>query len=154
MKKTYIQIGSGTKVDIKATYGVFFTSSSVSSLMTPAPMKDGAENDSRLQHGVRDIDTSDDARFDKRDVSLEIHITAETEDVFLSNYSAFCNNILSKRYFTLTTDYMPGVYYRFRYDSCSQFSEWFQKIAKFMLKLTELDPTNRAEVDYHLTEND
>lgn len=153
IKKTYIQIGNGAKIDIKAAYGVFFTTSSISALMTPAPMKASSENDSRLQHGVRDIDEPDDAKFDKRDVSLEMHLTAQTEDKFLTNYITFCTDILSKRYFTLTTDYMPGVYYRFRYDSCSQFSEWFQTIAKFMLKLTELDPTNRAEVDYHLTEN-
>ena len=54
--------------------------------MTPAPMKDSSENDSRLQHGVRDIDEPDDAKFDKRDVSLEMHLTAQTEDKFLTNY--------------------------------------------------------------------
>lgn len=153
MKETYVQIGTNAKIDLETKYGVFFTSSSLSSLMSPAPMKDSAENDSRLQHGVRDIDGTDDARYDKKEFTLEMHITAATEDKFLANYNAFCKDVLSKRYFTLTTDYIPGVYYRMRYDNCNQFSEWFCSIGKFMLKLTELDPTNRAEIDYHLTEN-
>ena len=154
MKNTYIQIGNNAKVDIKSAYGVYFTSSSISSLMTPASMKESAENDSRLQHGTRDIDCESDARFDKKDLSLEMHISAPTEDAFLANFNNFCNDILSKRYFTLTTDYIPNTYYRVRYESCPQFSEWSQRIGKFMLKLTETDPTNRAEIDYHLTEND
>lgn len=153
MKKTYIQVGNGTKVDIKAVYGAYFASSAVSSLMSPAPMKDSDENDSRLQHGVRDIDGVDDAKYGKKELSLELNMSAYTEEEFLLNYHSFCDDILAKRYFTITTDYVPGVFYRVRYDNCSQFSEFRQQLAKFMLKLTELDPTNRAEVDYHLTEN-
>ena len=64
----------------------------------------------------------------------------------LQRYGDFCE-VLRGGVLEIQTKYQPGVYYRFIYLSCTQFSQFIGQLAKFSLKLSEPDPTNRDRTD-------
>ena len=121
-------------------WGISMTDTSLSALMTPAPNKEYIENSSRLEHGKRVI--TDNAKVDERSLSLEIHLTAPTKDLFFERYLSFCEE-LKKGLLEIKTSYQKDVVYRMIYKSCSQFSQFMQGIGKFTLKLEEPNPENR-----------
>ena len=116
-------------------------STSLSALMTPAPMKEFVENSSRLEHGKRVI--TSDPKVDERNITLEIHLTARDKDSFFSKYLSFCDE-LSTGVLNIRTKYQPNVVYKTVYLSCSQFSQFMQGIAKFSLRLCEPNPKDRS----------
>lgn len=137
MNKLYLKAYAASPVVCNlATYGAFLEESSLSALLTPAPMKDNPTDDSPLYHGVR-YDTAT-PRKNKRDLTLIIGFKAADFNTFLENYDKFCAEILAHQYFTLTCE--AGTY-NLAYKSCSQVEEWAKSgIAKFSLKVTEPNP--------------
>ena len=118
------------------TYGAFLEESSLSALLTPAPMKDNPNDDSPLYHGVR-FDSATPRR-NKRELTLVIGFKAKDFETFLSNYGAFCTDILANQYFTLTCE--AGTF-NLLYKSCTQVEEWAKSgVAKFSLKVIEPNP--------------
>lgn len=118
------------------TYGAFLEESSLSALLTPAPMKDNPSDDSPLYHGAR-YDSATPRR-NKREITLVIGFKAKDFETFLSNYGAFCTDILSNQYFTLTCE--AGTF-NLLYKSCTQVEEWAKSgVAKFSLKVIEPNP--------------
>ena len=118
------------------TYGAFLEESSLSALLTPAPMKDNPNDDSPLYHGVR-YDSATPRR-NKRELTLVIGFKAKDFETFLSNYGEFCTDILSNQYFTLTCE--AGTF-NLLYKSCTQVEEWAKSgVAKFSLKVIEPNP--------------
>lgn len=147
-----------TWVDAYDEWGVNLEDGALSALMSPPPMKDFIESGSRLSHGKQIIAKT--PRYDSRDLTLQFHIVASSKEDFFSKYSAFCNDVLSKGTFALKTKYqpartvtqngstvtIPAVVYHLVYKSCSQYTQYRQEMAKFTLKVSEPDPTNRTEV--------
>lgn len=118
------------------TYGAFLEESSLSALLTPAPMKDNPTDDSPLYHGAR-YDSATPRR-NKREITLVIGFKAKDFETFLSNYGAFCTDILSNQYFTLTCE--AGTF-NLLYKACTQVEEWSKSgVAKFSLKVIEPNP--------------
>lgn len=130
-------------VDAFATWGIFFESSSLSALLTPAPLKEYVENNSAGYSGVRAV-TATDARpkIDKRGFSLTFCLSATGMADFLTKYAAFCAQMYAG-YFTLSVRYLPNMTFNLRYVSCSQFTEYNGRLARFVLKVEETNPTNR-----------
>lgn len=126
--------------DAYTTWGMSLTDGAVSTLMTPAPMKSIIENKSRTEHGKRVVNYN--PKLDERDMSLQVHFSANTKEEFFSRYESFCNELATGA-LEIKTRYQPNVVYRTNYISCSQFSEFMFGIAKFTLKLNEPNPMNR-----------
>lgn len=132
-------------VDAYLQWGVSLTESSLSALMTPAPNKQPVENKSRLQHGKRVITDPTLVRKDERDVNLEMHITASGTEDFWDKYGRFCSEVLDYGFMELKCAYRPTLVFRMTYESCTQFSEFMEEIAKFTLRLNEPNPADRDE---------
>lgn len=130
--------------DAYATWGIVFDSSAISSLMTPPAMKSYVENESRAEHGKRVITDTSLAKVDSRQVSLSFALTAKNENDFFAKYSNFCNEISNtgKIDIKLSGDFTVG--YKLIYKSCTQFTEYNQKMAKFVLKCEEPNPKDRT----------
>lgn len=127
--------------DAYDTWGISLTDGSISTLMTPAPMKSIIENKSRTDDGKRVINNN--PRIDERDLTLQVHFSAKDKDDFFAKYQSFCQE-LAGGVLEIKTKYQPDVLYRTNYLSCSQFSEFMFGIAKFSLKLNEPNPANRS----------
>lgn len=140
----YIRNKSGNFVDAYTTWGLSLTDGALSALMTPPPIKELIESTYRKKPGkvviLKDVQPMD------RDLTLQVHITAPDKATFYSRYAGFCEVLATGRV-ELYTSHQPNVYYRFIYVSCSQFSQFVERIAKFSLKLNEPDPTNRGVTD-------
>lgn len=126
--------------DAYTTWGISFDETSLSALMTPAPNKELIKNKSRLEHGKRIITSN--PKVDERDITLQINLTAPTQEQFFVRYQSFCEE-LATGVLDIKTKYQPNVIYRTEYQSCSQFSQFMQGIGKFVLKLNEPNPKNR-----------
>lgn len=129
--------------DAYTTWGIFMDETALSTLMTPAPNKEFISNKYRSKDGKRVIKHN--PRLDERDITLAFNMTAKDKETFLSNYATFCEEVLAKGEMTLHTSFLPNVWYRCVYLSCTQFSEFIQEMAKFSLKLNEPDPSDRGE---------
>lgn len=130
-------------VDAFLQWGVSFTATSLSVLMTPAPNKQPVENKSRLEHGKRVIKDTKYVKKDERDVSLEMHIIARDKTDFWDKYDRFCSEVLDYGFIDLRCAYRPTKVFRMTYESCTQFQEFMEELAKFTLRLNEPDPSNR-----------
>ena len=137
MNKLFLHAYAASPVSCNLqTYGAFLEESSLSALLTPAPMKDNPSDDSPLYHGAR-YDSATPRR-SKREITLVIGFKAKDFETFLSNYGAFCTDILSNQYFTLTCE--AGTF-NLLYKSCTQVEEWAKSgVAKFSLKVIEPNP--------------
>lgn len=129
--------------DAYLKWGVFLGDTAVSTLMTPAPNKDYVSNSSRLSDG-KTVDVSNSKKME-RDITLIFHMRADTEEKFLANYEDFCENVLAKGEIVIHTSFLPKVWYKCTYVSCTQFSEFFRELASFSLKLNEPNPADRGK---------
>ena len=128
--------------DAYMEYGISMEQTALSALMAPPPMKAVIESRYRTLHGKKVVNNA--PRYDSRDLTLAIHITARNREQFFQRYSKFCQNVLANGYLEISTKYQPNVVYKCLYVSCQQFSEFMTKYAVFSLKLNEPDPTDRT----------
>ena len=126
--------------DARAAWGMSLDQKGLSALMTPPPMKDNVKNVSRAAHGTQVMRQY--ARMGARTVNVILQFSARSEEEFWARYSSFCEE-LKTGFLTIETKYQPGVVYRMEYNSCTQFMEYGRGMAKFNLKLTENDPSDR-----------
>lgn len=124
--------------------GMSLEDTALGNLMAPPPQKELIGNKFRLKHGK--VVMNKFPRMDERDVTLAFHITAPNESQFFARYNKLCS-LLEKGKLEIATKYQSGVVYRLYYVSCTQFSQFMRGIAKFTLKLTEPDPSNRGTTD-------
>ena len=139
-------------VDAYLQWGVSFTDNSLSALMTPAPNKAAIENKSRKQDGKRIVLGKQYVKKDERDISLEMKIWAKNRTEFWDKYNRFCSEVLDYGYIEMKVIYAADKIFRFNYLSCTNFSEFIQEAAKYVLRLNEPNPANRGLTD--LSEND
>lgn len=76
--------------------GISMDTSSLSSLMTPPPMKEFIENKSRLEHGKRVIKSN--PKIDERNITLTFNLTAKNEEQFFYDTILFAKSLLSEYY--------------------------------------------------------
>lgn len=127
--------------DAKSTWGISLSDGGLSALMTPPPNKAYVSNKSRLENGSRTITSN--ARIDERQINIPFHILARNKADFYAKYADFCKE-LQKGLLEIETVYQPGVKYKLVYQSCNQFGEYQQNMAKFTLRCTEPNPDNRG----------
>lgn len=126
--------------DAYTTWGISIDNTSLSALMTPAPLKEFPKDSSRIEDGTQvDVDNS---KVDERDLTLQINLTAKTEEAFFEQYLSFCEELRNGSLY-IRTKYQPDVVYKTIYLSCNQFSQFMRGIGKFILKLNEPNPTDR-----------
>lgn len=120
--------------------GISLDSSSLGQLMTPPPMKEWVQSESRNEHGVRVVtDSGATPKKASRDFTLNLNVYGRTESEFLTNYSALCSQL-----YTGKVDIgVLGVTYHCLYVSCQQFSQFMRGVGKFVLRLREYNPNNR-----------
>lgn len=128
--------------DAYLQWGISMDDTSLSELMTPPANKAFIENESRLQHGKQVLVANQ--KLDQRNLTLQINLTAPTEEQFFARYSSFCK-VLATGVIHIQTKYQPGVVYKTIYLSCGQFSQFMRGIGKFSLKLNEPNPNDRTE---------
>lgn len=128
--------------DAFTTWGVVLEQDALSALMAPAPLKPFPENKSRIEHG-KQVLTTIAAKIDERTISLPLIMTAATEAAFRAAYFAFVTELQAGA-LTITTSFLPGVKFRMIYENCQQFTQFQRQTAKFLLRLTEPNPNNRA----------
>lgn len=126
--------------DAYTEWGVSMTTTSMSTLLAPAPNKEPIENKSRAQHGKKIVPTP--ARKDERDLNLILNMTARDDEEFFARYYSFCKE-LDGGIIEIRTKHQPNVCYRTIYRSCQQYTQFIRRIATIGLKLNEPDPTNR-----------
>lgn len=127
-------------------YGIVFGADSLTALMTPPPVKAYIENKSALSHGKQVLnDEANPPKLDERDVQLTFYLRAKNREQFLTRYGDFCELLRGGR-IDIRTKYQPGVTYHCNFISCSQYSEFNGRLAKFVLKLNEPNPNNRATI--------
>ena len=95
--------------DAYLQWGISMDDTSLSELMTPPANKAFIENESRLQHGKRVVVAN--PKLDQRNLTLQINLTAPTEEQFFVRYSNFCK-VLATGVLHLKTKYQPGVVYK------------------------------------------
>ncbi len=130
-------------LDAWENWGITMDSSSLSTLMTPAGLKDYPTNKSRLDHGVQYL-IDDNVRMDERDLTLSLALVAPTKALFFARYESFCAQLATGQ-INIKTKYQSDVVYKCLYKSCSQYQQYLGKVGKFSLKLVEPDPTDRTE---------
>lgn len=126
--------------DAYTTWGITMDTQSLSALMTPPALKERVESQSRLADGSCLVGAA--PRLAARQLTLTLNLTARTEEQFFARYASFCEELATGR-LVIETAYQRGVTYRTAYVSCTQFTQFMRGIAKFSLKLTEPDPTDR-----------
>ena len=147
MKNVKIYINSTTQT-AEQRWGVFFSETSVTNLMTPAPKKKYIENKSALSHGKQVLTAGGNVpKTDERDVQLTFGLCAPSLAQFIMRYRSFVSE-LEKGAITLSVHVWEGqTYYKetyhLNYLSCSQYAEYNGRLAKFVIKFNEPNPKNR-----------
>ena len=140
----FTQNNSGQWVDAYKEWGLSFSETSLSALMTPAPNKSNVENKSRLLNGKQVSTNMSLRKKDERDINIEMHITAANKTAFMQRYDRVCSYLFDYGRMEVINGYIPTKVYRLDYLNCSQFKQFMQQIAKFTLRVNEPDPTNRS----------
>ena len=140
----FTQNDNGTWIDAYLRYGVSFTESSLSALTTPAPNKQPVENKNRTQHGKRVVRTTSLVKKDDRDINIEMHLKANSTSQFWSRYDLFCTEQLDYGFMEIINGHIPTKEFRLTYINCTQFSEFMEQIAKFILRMNEPNPMDRS----------
>lgn len=147
MRNVKVYINSTSQTTEKR-WGVFFSETSVTNLMTPAPKKAYITNKSALSHGKQVLTSGGNVpKTDERDVQLIFGLRAKSLAQFLMQYRSFVNE-LEKGAIDLTIHITEGsTYYKetyyLNYVSCNQYAEYNGRLAKFVIKFNEPNPKNR-----------
>lgn len=143
--KTYINSSTQTT---EQKWGVSFTDSSITALMTPAPKKEYIKNKSPLKHGAQVLNNSNATpKTDERTVQLTFFMKAPTLAQFFMRYRAFVNELKKGTARVTIHVWDDNTFfketYKLNYRSCSQYSEFNGRLAKFVIKFEEANPEDR-----------
>lgn len=147
MKNVKVYINSTSQTTEKR-WGVFFSETAITALMTPAPLKSYISNKSALSHGKQVLsDSGNKPKTDERDVQLTFGLRATSLAKFFMQYRSFVTE-LKKGAIDMTvhvwedSTYIKETYY-LKYVSCQQYTEYNGRLAKFVIKFNEPNPENR-----------
>ena len=127
--------------DAKYTWGLSLSDGAISTLLAPPPVKKRVSNASRLEKGKR-IDVNAPVQYDSRELTLEMHIIADSFSDYLSKYRSFIETISSDPYGIRLTFIIYGqtMIFFLRYLSCTQFSVYNGTLGKFAVRFVEEKP--------------
>lgn len=128
----------------RTKWGIVANTKLMAALLAPPAVKDPIQSESRLEHGTRTIIPQGSVKLVKRDITLEIGLTAPSLPAFYERYKSFIEELTSGWLRIETPKFLPGVVFNCRYVSCTQFTNYNGRIAKFILKLEEPNPNNRT----------
>lgn len=128
--------------DARTEFGLIPGTKVFAALMSPPETKDPIVNSSRLENGVRITVPSGTHRYKERDVSLDVAITAPNTLIFFLRYTKLLNE-LKKPVIEVVFSWMPLQIFRLCYKGCTQYTQYKGRLAKFVLRFTEPDPTDR-----------
>ena len=128
----------------RARWGLVANTKLLAALLAPASAKDPIQSESRLEHGTRTIIPEGSVKLAKREITLEIGLSAPSLPVFYERYRSFIEELTSGWLRIETPRFLPGVVFNCRYVSCTQFTQYNGRVAKFILKLEEPNPSNRS----------
>lgn len=131
-------------LDARTKWGVIANTKLLAALLAPASAKDPIQSESRLEHGTRTIIPEGSVKIAKRDITLEIGLSAPSLPVFYERYKSFIEELTSGWLRIASPRFLPGVIFNCRYVSCTQFTNYNGRAAKFILKLEEPNPNNRT----------
>lgn len=130
--------------DTFATWGVVLAERSIEQFIAPAPMKDYITNDSAVENGVQVL-TSASAlpKIGSQSITLEVNIIASNNADFRTKLAAFRTVLQGCVLDIRIPDHTTEVFHCL-YQSCTQFSDYDGRVAKFSLRLLEPNPANRS----------
>lgn len=128
----------------RTKWGIVANTKLMAALLAPPAVKDPIQSESRLEHGTRTIIPQGSVKLAKRDITLEVGLTAPSLTEFYTRYKSFIEELTSGWLKIASPKFLPGVIFNCRYVSCTQFTNYNGRIAKFILKLEEPNPNNRS----------
>jgi hypothetical protein len=128
----------------RTKWGIVANTKLMAALLAPPSVKDPIQSESRLEHGTRTIIPQNSVKLAKRDITLEVGLTAPSLTEFYTRYKSFIEELTSGWLKIASPKFLPGVIFNCRYVSCTQFTNYNGRIAKFILKLEEPNPNNRS----------
>lgn len=129
--------------EARTEWGIVANTRLVASLLSPPQPKDPIQSTSRLEHGTRTVIPEGTIRLSARELTLEVGMTAPTYADFLARYADFIDE-LTGGWLRIETDFIPGAVFKCRYVSCTQFTNYNGRAAKFILRLEEPNPADRS----------
>lgn len=141
--------------NLKTAFGVSLSNGALSALLSPPAAKERISNESRLEDGKR-IDIYSPTHFQARELTLEMHLIADTFEQFLSRWRAFLAAITaSPQGIRMTvTAYGQTLTYTLQYLSCTQFAQYNGQLGKFAVRFSEQKPNNGQETTNTSMENE
>lgn len=130
--------------DALATWGVIAPPTLHAVLLAPAAAKDPIQTEVRTEHGTRTVIAGGGVMLQKRELSLELHMRARNITEFNARFANFLD-IFTAGWIMVESSLTPGLVFRCRYVSCTQFTAYNGRLAKFILRLEEPDPSNRSK---------
>jgi len=136
---------AGVNGDAFDLFGVSLSDGAISTLLAPPAAKDRVSNESRLEDGKR-VDIQAPTHFQARELTLEMHLIANTYEEFLSRWRAFLAAItatgqgIKLRY----TIYGQQIEFNLQYLSATQFGVYNGQLGKFAVRFIERSPNNGA----------
>jgi hypothetical protein len=129
--------------NLKTDFGISLSDGAVSTLLAPAPAKERISNESRLESGRR-IDIYTPTRFQARELTLEMHLIADTFEQFLNRWRAFLAAITAtgQGIRLVYTVYGQSLTFDLQYLSATQFAAYNGQLGKFAVRFVERNPNN------------
>lgn len=134
---------AGVNGDAFDLFGVSLSDGAISTLLAPPAAKDRVSNESRLEDGKR-VDIQAPTHFQARELTLEMHLIANTFEEFLTRWRAFLAAItatgqgIKLRY----TIYGQQIEFNLQYLSATQFGVYNGQLGKFAVRFIERSPNN------------
>lgn len=130
-------------LNARARWGLVANTKLLGSLLAPASAKDAIQSEIRLEDGTRTIIPEESVRLAKREITLELGLSAPSLAIFYERYKSLMDELTGGWLRIESPRYLPGVVFHCRYLSCTQFTQYNGRIAKFILKLEEPNPRKR-----------
>lgn len=128
----------------KTEWGIVPNTKLLASLLAPPSTKSPIQSSCRLEHGTRTIIPEGSVKMEKREFTLELGLIAPNLTVFNQRLASFIAELTKGWLHIESPRFIPGVVFNCRYVSCTQFTNYNGRIAKFILKLEEPNPSNRT----------
>ena len=132
-------------LNIYTTWGAELDDGSLESLLTPPPVKDYIENESRLESGTRITDVPKLRQWANREVTLRITIKGNGQADYLAKYVSFVEMLTSGKLAVGVP--VLGMEFSLYYLSCSKYGSYGLCKGKFVLKLREPNPKERKKIE-------
>lgn len=131
--------------DTYTQWGVILAEGSVEQFIAPPPLKEYITNESSVENGVQVL-TSAGAlpMVASRTITVQVNLLASSNSDFRTKLSSFISTLKGGVLTIRLTDHTAD-YFHCLYQSCTQFSDYDGRVAKFALRLLEPNPANRGQ---------